>query len=102
LHIVSEKALKNFADNNAPARPAFESLVRALRKSHWGNLDALREAYPSADEVTVRSRKKVVVLNVGGNNWRVVAAFHYNTQMVFILKIMTHAEYSKEKWKQTL
>lgn len=31
-----------------------------------------------------------------------VAAIHYNAGSIFILKILTHAEYSKNRWKNDL
>ena len=102
MHIIAEKALRVFAENNATARPAADNLIDALRKGRWTSIEGVRKIFPHADEVVVKNRKTVTVLNVGGNNWRCVVAFHYNTQIVFILKTVTHAEYSKQKWKETL
>jgi hypothetical protein len=31
-----------------------------------------------------------------------VAAVHYNRQKVYVLRILTHAEYNKDVWKDTL
>jgi mRNA interferase HigB len=39
---------------------------------------------------------------VAGNKFRLVTAIHYNRQIVYILRIMTHAEYSRAKWKEQL
>jgi mRNA interferase HigB len=50
--------------------------------------------------VTVKSGRPVVVFNVDGNKYRLIAAIHYNTQTVFILDVMTHADYSAMAWKQ--
>jgi mRNA interferase HigB len=44
----------------------------------------------------------VVVFNVGGDDFRLVCAVHFNTGMVFALRFMTHAEYSKDAWKDEL
>lgn len=35
------------------------------------------------------------IFNIGGNNYRLIAAIHYNTQHCYIRKIWTHAEYTK-------
>lgn len=37
-----------------------------------------------------------------GNDHRLITAIHYNTRSVFILKILTYAEYSKDRWKRDL
>jgi mRNA interferase HigB len=40
-----------------------------------------------------------VVFNIGGNKYRLITRILYPSQKVFILKVMTHAEYDLEKWK---
>lgn len=37
-------------------------------------------------------------LNIGGNNFRMAAMVWIENERVYILKIMTHAEYDKEKF----
>ena len=52
--------------------------------------------------VAVASGRTVVVFNVRGNRYRLVTAIHYNRQIIYTLRFMTHAEYSKNRWKDTL
>jgi mRNA interferase HigB len=40
-----------------------------------------------------------VVFNIGGNKYRLVTRVFYRSHKVYILKIMTHAEYDENKWK---
>ena len=40
--------------------------------------------------------------NVGGNEFRLVCAVHINTGMVFALRFLSHAEYSKNSWQNEL
>lgn len=68
----------------------------------WSSFAALRRAFPSADLVTVRSGRKVVVFNIGGNDFRLLSAVHFNTGLVFALRFLTHAEYSQGHWKNEL
>lgn len=62
----------------------------------------VRRTYPSADKVKVASGNTVTVFNIGGNKIRLVTAIHYNTQTVYILRVLTHQEYDKEGWKRQL
>jgi mRNA interferase HigB len=39
-----------------------------------------------------------VVFNVGGNKYRLVTRILYPSQKVFVLKVMTHAEYDRGAW----
>ena len=50
----------------------------------------------------VDSNRTVVIFNIGGKNYRLITAIHYNRQLVFVLRFMTHAEYSKNRWKDDL
>jgi mRNA interferase HigB len=58
--------------------------------------------FPHADAVRVASDHEVTVFNVGGNKFRLVTAIHYSAQRVYVLRLMTHAEYSRDSWKETL
>ena len=73
-----------------------------IKAAKFKNFALLRQVYRSADMVQVNSGRKVVVFNISGNNYRLIAAVHFNTQRVFALRFMTHAEYSKDYWKDTL
>lgn len=76
--------------------------MAVVRSAAWRNLVEVRAVYPSADLVTVNSGRKVVIFNVCGNDYRLIVAMHFNTQVVFTLRFLTHAQYSKGKWKDEL
>jgi len=62
----------------------------------------VRRIYPHADPVRVASGNTVTVFNVAGNKYRLVAAIHYNAGRVYVLRIMTHADYGRGTWKDRL
>jgi len=62
----------------------------------------VKRTFTSADALEVDSGRTVVVFNIAGNKFRLITAIHYNVAKVFILRFLTHAEYSKNKWKQEL
>jgi mRNA interferase HigB len=43
---------------------------------------------------------RYTVFNIKGNNYRLVTRIVYRSQTVFILAIMTHAEYDLGRWKE--
>lgn len=79
-----------------------EAWRKVVRAAAWRSLAEVRRAYPSADAVKVRSGRQVLVFNACGNDYRLVVAVHFNRQIVYTLRWMTHAEYSKDRWKETL
>ena len=90
----------------AQARPdaaaALERWASLCKRAQWRSLADVRLAFRSADEVRVASGRTAVVFNIAGNKYRLITAIHYNTTRVFILLFLTHAEYSKDRWKDTL
>jgi mRNA interferase HigB len=76
--------------------------IEVVKAAEWKNFAELRKAFASADFVTVESGRKVVVFNIGGNDYRLIAAVHFNSGKVFAMRFCTHKEYDKEKWKEEL
>jgi mRNA interferase HigB len=95
MRIISEKRLKQFGDAHPDARGPLRAWRQNVREARWRNFAELRAMYPSADQV-----EKCTVFNIGGNNYRLVAAIHYNRGVVYIRHVLTHAEYDRDKWKK--
>ena len=68
-----------------------------VTQAEWHSFAEVRATYANADQVD-----RFTVFNIGGNKYRLIAALHYNTQRVYVLRLLTHAEYSKGFWKDDL
>ena len=68
---------------------------RITKKATWGSLVDVRRDFAHADIVGRRT-----VFNIHGNDYRLIARVNYETRRVFILYILTHAEYSKGDWRR--
>ncbi|MBI4660723.1 MAG: type II toxin-antitoxin system HigB family toxin [Verrucomicrobia bacterium] len=102
MRIIAEGAIEQWAADHARAASSLGQWVKAVRGVRWFSFTELRRTFPAADLVIVKSERKVVVFNIGGNEFRLVCAVHFNTGMVFALRFLTHAEYSKDHWKSEL
>src|SRR5438552_17248187 len=102
MRVISCKRVRESAQRYPDAAEPLEKWYRLVREAEWENLQDVRRVYPHADMVTVASGNSVTVFNVGGNKYRLIAAIHYNGQRVYVLRLLTHAEYSKNLWKDTL
>ena len=102
MRIIRIPFLVKAAEEHPKARKWIESWRSIVQKAKWKNIQELKASYPSADTVKVTSGKNVVVFDVCHNDYRLVAAIHYNRSIVYTLRFMTHAEYSKGKWKKEL
>lgn len=102
VRIVKEAFLLQTARDYPQAAGYLEAWRRVVRAARWRSLAEVRRTYPSADAVRVKSGRQVLVFNVCGNRFRLVVAAHFNRQILYTLRWMTHAEYSKDAWKDTL
>ncbi len=62
--------------------------------ARWKNRAQLKADFPSADYVP-----PFTVFNVKGNKYRLIALIDYMEQIVMVRDVLTHATYSKGKWK---
>ena len=102
MRIIKELFLKDAAQRYPKAGKFLSAWVLVVKKADWGSFQELQRTYPSADLVKVGSGKRVIVFNVCGNTYRLIAAVHFDRQIVYTLRFLTHAEYSKNIWKEEL
>jgi mRNA interferase HigB len=102
MRIIAEETIRQWAGEHARAAASLRQWVKVVRPVRWGSFAEMRRTFPAADLVTVKSGRKVAVFNVGGNEFRLMCAVHFNTGMVFALRFLPHAEYSKNTWKNEL
>jgi mRNA interferase HigB len=99
VHVISQKALREFARKHADAATPLGAWLKLARRRHFQNLAELKRTFASVDMVRVKGRD-FYVFNIGGNKYRLVAAIHFNAQRLFVRHILTHADYNTERWKQ--
>jgi mRNA interferase HigB len=102
VRIIKEAFLVHAGQAHPPAARHLETWRGIVKAATWRNLVDVRRTYPDADLVKVRSGRQVLVFNVRRNDYRLIVAMHFNRQIVYTLRFLTHAEYSKDRWKGTL
>jgi mRNA interferase HigB len=95
MRIIKRGALEDFWREHPGAKASLESWYGVVRKANWKTPVELRQIYRTADLVGRRT-----VFNIAGNRYRLIARVNYETQRVFVLFLLTHAEYDKGAWKQ--
>ena len=94
MHIISRKALRQFWEQYPDSKGALVRWFKIVSQNEFGNFAALRETFPSADKVG-----DLVVLNVGGNKYRLITSIHFNRGRIYIRHVLTHQTYTQEAWK---
>ncbi len=102
MRVIKRPTLIGYGDINPDAKDALTDWFITASTAEWRNLTEVRRDYSHADPARVASGKIVTIFNIRGNHYRLVTAIHYNTQRVFILRFMTHAQYSRNRWKDQL
>ena len=102
MRIIKEKFLRDAAERYPKAAKNVAAWTVTVRAAAWRNMADVRGCYGSADVVHVRSGKPVIVFNVCGNTYRLIVALHFNSQVAYTLRFLTHAEYDRDDWKDEL
>lgn len=102
MRIIKISMLREFWEAHREAEASLGTWIQQTKASRWRNFGEVRKTFPSADQVTVASGRPVVVFNIAHNRHRLIAAVHYNMQIVYTLMILTHREYNRDAWKNHL
>ena len=103
MRIIKEAFLAAAAAREHPGSARnLDAWRKVVKAAVWRHLMDVRQTYPDTDGVSVRSGRYVLVFNIRRHEYRLIVAVHFNRQIVYTLRFMTHAEYSKDQWKETL
>jgi mRNA interferase HigB len=100
--VVSLKRLREFWQRHADAEGSLRDWYRRALKATWHSVQDVRAEYPHADPVIVASGRTVTVFNICGNRYRLIVDILYGVQVIYACTVLTHAEYSKNRWKEKL
>ena len=95
MRIIKRGALVQFWEKHPDSKPSLESWYNVVRGAQWQTPAEMKLIYPNADLVGRRT-----IFNISGNKYRLIARVNYRSQRVFVLYILTHAEYDREDWKR--
>ena len=66
---------------------------KLAKNAQWGNFASLKRTFGSADQVG-----NCVVFDVGNNRFRLIGRVNYAKGILYVLRVMDHAEYDKNLW----
>jgi mRNA interferase HigB len=97
VRIISNRRLREYWESRGADSRIAERDLSAWRKltenADWTNFGALRQTFQSADLVG-----NCVVFDVGNNRYRLIGRVNHARGIVYVLKVMDHAEYDKGRW----
>lgn len=92
MRVITRKRLKEFYGKHAAAKAPLTAWYRVIGESQFGDFNELRKTFASVDYVN-----KLYVFDAGP--FRLIAAIHFNRQIVYVRHVLTHDEYDRGTWK---
>lgn len=94
MKITSNSALRVFAGDHPQAEAPLLGWRRVIEKNRFSNWAELKATFNSIDKVG-----ELVVFDIGGNKYRLIAYIRFESQIVYIKAVLTHRDYDKGAWK---
>ncbi|HXM83164.1 MAG TPA: type II toxin-antitoxin system HigB family toxin [Burkholderiales bacterium] len=91
MKLLGRGRLVDFLSSHADARSWIAHWIAEIEETEWTNSQAIKSKFPAASFL----KDNIVVFNVKGNRYRLVVHVAYQTEIVVVTWIGTHAEYSK-------
>ena len=95
MRVISRRAIREFSQVWPDAWGPLNRWAQIVEAASWTTPAAILRSMNTADFVG-----EVVVFDIGGNKYRLIAYVHYRQQAVYIKHILTHKEYDKGEWRQ--
>jgi mRNA interferase HigB len=91
MRVIARSTLKSFWEKHTDAKGVLETWYKTACRENWTCFNDVKRVFGSADVIAGNR----VVFNIRGNTYRLIVKIHYNTGIVFIRFVGTHAEYDK-------
>lgn len=93
MHVISKKPFVDAAKKYPNDANAIMATHKVLEKGEFKTPLALKEVFPSLDNFEDKDRWWIV--DIGGNNLRLLMAIQFVHQRIYVKYIVTHDEYDK-------
>lgn len=93
MWVVSLRRLREFWAEHPRAEVPLRGWYTLTAAAEWATFAELRSDFPTADLVG-----NCTVFNIAGNHFRLIARAFFTNHKVYVLRVMTHAEYDRNDW----
>lgn len=96
MRIVSRKAIREAAARNSEWGASLNAWYKIAKDADWKNFAEVRNSWKNSDVVG-----RFVIFDICHNKCRLLATINYKWRMVYVRRIVSHAEYDQEVWKES-
>ncbi len=93
MHVISRKPFLDAVKKYPNDAKAIQEAYKVLRNGDFRSPDTLRNVFPSLDNF--KYKNKWWIIDIGGNNLRLMVFIEFRDNRMYVKHIVTHAEYDK-------
>lgn len=94
MRIIAKSRLMALAAAHGDCMDQVVAWHAIASKATWRNLAEVRQTFRHADSVGDKT-----VFNLKGNAYRLIVHIRYDTGIIYIKDLLSHAEYSRGSWR---
>jgi mRNA interferase HigB len=91
--VYGEMRVAKFARKHADARKPLARFLAIVRQAAWSHFPEVKQSFPATDYVPAT---QMLIFDIGGNRYRLVARVDFELQALLIRAVMTHEQYDRE------
>jgi len=95
MRVVSRKALREAAAERREWSASLNSWYKIAKNADWKTFAEVRNSWRNSDVVG-----RFVVFDISHNRCRLIATIKYRWRMVYIRRILSHADYDEKEWQK--
>ncbi len=95
MRVLSRRRLREFWEQHRDAQTPLDVWYKRAEKADWRNFAGLKADCRTADLVG-----PYVVINIGGNKYRLILEIFFESGVVLVRHVLTHKEYDLGRWKE--
>jgi mRNA interferase HigB len=104
MRVISKRRLREFWQKHPDAEEPLKAWWRIVgdRDTRWRHIHDIKTMLSGVDGFNLECGVPVVVFNIGGNKFRLVARVVYGYGRVYVKAVLTHKEYDSAKWEEQI
>ncbi len=92
MNLIAVSTFRQFWEMHPQSENGLRLLARMIQSRDWRTPEDFKQAFGGNVDFVQGNR---IVLDIGGNKYRVVLAVNYKSNRAFVKFVGTHAEYGK-------
>jgi mRNA interferase HigB len=95
MHVISRKRLREAEAKHGDLAGPLGTWFKVAKAAQWKDIEDVRKTYRNTGPVGPHT-----VFNIKGNSYRLIAKIQYESALIFVKAVLTHAEYDKGDWNK--